>query len=396
MFAARLLPWAIGLAALFWPLRWAATGRMSLRTPADWPVLALAATLPVTLWTTVLPDKTLPQVWHLLAGLAAFYAIANWARSPKRLQWFMAAMTLAGTLFALSAFLTVIWSRSKLPFIPRELYSYFPLLTARPVNPNEMAGILMILLPYPLALLLFSWKSVSLPFRVLAIVASGVLGLVLLLTQSRGALSAALVALTAMAMLRWRKGWLLLPLYAGTLLIPIQRFGARNVANLALDGAELRLEIWSRALFMIEDFPYTGIGMGSFTEVADTMYPFLLYPPGRVQYAHNLFLQVAVDLGIPGLIAWLVVLMLVAQRAWQLHQHGLQTGRRWPTALGVGTLGSMIALTVHGLVDAIPWGRPAPAVWALWGLIFAAWHAQTSQKDFQGDMEPSRNQSVMR
>ncbi len=61
---------------------------------------------------------------------------------------------------------------------------------------------------------------------------------------------------------------------------------------------------------MLQDFPFTGIGMGTFTQVADRLYPFFLYAPGTVEHAHNLFLQVGVDLGLPGLIAWLAIFMI--------------------------------------------------------------------------------------
>jgi putative inorganic carbon (HCO3(-)) transporter len=40
-------------------------------------------------------------------------------------------------------------------------------------------------------------------------------------------------------------------------------------------------------------------------------------------------------------------------------------------------LGSQLALAVHGITDAVTWGmvRPAPLIWALWGLAIAAWYA---------------------
>jgi putative inorganic carbon (HCO3(-)) transporter len=137
-----------------------------------------------------------------------------------------------------------------------------------------------------------------------------------------------------------------------------------------------RVEIWSRAIYMIQDFPLTGIGMGSFLDVADQFYPFLMYSRGAVNHAHNLFLQVAVDLGVVGLIAWLSVLMAVFIVSWRVYVNGLQTDRIWLMGLGAGLLCSQIALVVHGLTDAVTWGmvRPAPVVWALWGVVMATWN----------------------
>ena len=87
-----------------------------------------------------------------------------------------------------------------------------------------------------------------------------------------------------------------------------------------ISGWDGRREIWSRAIYMIQDFPFTGIGMGSFGEVADALYPFFSYSPGAILHAHNLFLQIAVDLGIPGLIAWLAILLVVIVLSWKLYR----------------------------------------------------------------------------
>jgi putative inorganic carbon (HCO3(-)) transporter len=142
----------------------------------------------------------------------------------------------------------------------------------------------------------------------------------------------------------------------------------------AVDTLEKRTEIWSRALYMIQDFPFTGIGMGTFQPIATMLYPFFLADPNaQIPHAHNLFLQVAVDLGIPGLIAWLAILMLVIIAAWQVYRHGTATGNQWLAGLGAGLLCSQVALIVHGLTDAVTWGtRPAIIVWAIWGLAMAA------------------------
>ena len=100
-------------------------------------------------------------------------------------------------------------------------------------------------------------------------------------------------------------------------------------------------------------------------------------------HAHNLFLQIAVDLGLPGLIAWLFIWLLAMAFAWRQYHRGREIGSGWAAGLGAGLLASQVALGVHGLVDAVTWGqvRPAPLVWGLWGLTFAGWNVlQQSSK----------------
>jgi len=376
--SARLLPVALVIAALFWLIRWLAYGKLSYRTLADWPVFLLFLMMPVTLWATSLPEITVTQVYRLLTGIAIYYAIANWTTTRRRLSLVVTGAVATGLILALSAPLSVTWSTGKLPFIPEMLYSRFTVIISDTIHPNVMAGSLVILLQIPLAWLFFSWRSINRWQRVLAIVAVLGMSSILLLTKSRGAWMAFAITLVFMILLRWRWGWvsLLIGGLAGGIGVYILGINALLEYLLRSDtigGIDGRIEIWSRAIYMIQDFPFTGIGMGSFTKVADTLYPFFLASPGQIAHAHNLFLQIAVDLGIPGLIAWLAVLLLVVAQAWQVYRFGKTGQDALATGLGVGLLGSQLALVVHGMTDAVTWGmvKPAPLVWVVWGLAIA-------------------------
>jgi putative inorganic carbon (HCO3(-)) transporter len=125
---------------------------------------------------------------------------------------------------------------------------------------------------------------------------------------------------------------------------------------------------------IIRDFPFTGVGMGNFGIVVDTLYPFLLNSAGSVPHAHNLYLQIAVDLGLPGLIAWLAILLTMLTTSWNLFQKGKRCRDFYCSGLGAGLMCCQIALAIHGLIDSVTWGmvRPAPMVWAMWGISVAA------------------------
>jgi len=58
--------------------------------------------------------------------------------------------------------------------------------------------------------------------------------------------------------------------------------------------------------------------MGAFDTVVNTMYPSLIIlADARVTHAHNELLQVAVDLGIPGLVGYVALLTTFALTAWR-------------------------------------------------------------------------------
>ncbi len=373
----RLLPAALVVAAGFWLVRWLAYGLPTVRTPGDWAIGLLVIMVPVTLWATALPDVTRGEVFRLLMGVALYYAVANWAGSTARLLLVAAGLAAAGlALAALAPFLGGLPAVSAL--IPAALGRIFQRLSSA-VNANVIAGALAVLAPLAAALFIFPLPRRSLGVRVLGLVAALAMVGVTTLTGSRGAWLGLAAAALVLIALRWRWGWLVAPLAAVAAGLAAWQLGLGRTADVvltsqALGGADQRLEIWSRALYMLQDFPFTGIGMGSFRQVANLLYPFFLAgPDAEIPHAHNIFLQVGVDLGLPGLVAWLTLLILVCACAWLVYRRGHGQGDTVFAALGAGLLASQAALVVHGLTDAATWGtRPAVVVWVVWGLTMAA------------------------
>jgi putative inorganic carbon (HCO3(-)) transporter len=237
----------------------------------------------------------------------------------------------------------------------------------------------VILLPLALGMLLFTWrKQTRLEQAGLLLAATGML-VVLVLTKSRGAWMGLAAALAVLVVLRWRWGWLALVAGVAGVSAWIASLGwgpflELLTANEAIRGLDGRIEIWSRGLYLVRDFPLTGAGMGAYGPLVDRLYPFFLEPPGSIPHAHNLFLQVAVDLGLPGLLAWLVVVVGVLVGAWRVWQAGRRRSDALALRLGAGLLACLAAMAVHGITDAVVWTmvRSAPLVWAVFGMICAA------------------------
>jgi putative inorganic carbon (HCO3(-)) transporter len=89
----------------------------------------------------------------------------------------------------------------------------------------------------------------------------------------------------------------------------------------------------------------------------------MIGPDVQIGHAHNLFLQVGIDLGLPGLIAFLALLIntfTLLARALQRREAALD----W--ALAAGSAGGLTAMLVNGIFDAPVWGtRPAFVPWLL-------------------------------
>ena len=370
-----LLPYALAITALFWVLRWLGFGYPSNRTPADWAIGLLMIMGFVSLWVTAIPDITHPQVYRLFLGVGLYFAIINWTNSNTRLRFLIVAISLAGMALALLGLFSVQWTTYKVAFLPDMIYDYIPTLFSDMIHRNVMAGTLVILIPIAIGLPLMAWRELKVLENCVFITSSVIMIGVLILTQSRAGLMALVLSMAILAMMggKWTRWLLLLGLFIGIIgifFVGITPFLDALITSNTIGGIDGRIETWSRALYMIQDFPFTGVGMGSFLQVADTLYPFARLGHGTVDHAHNLFFQIGVDLGIAGLIGWLAILLVIFTVSWQLYKKGKHSTNKLIMGLGIGFFCSQVALFTHGILDAVTWGmvRPAPIIWGIWGL----------------------------
>jgi putative inorganic carbon (hco3(-)) transporter len=140
-----------------------------------------------------------------------------------------------------------------------------------------------------------------------------------------------------------------------------------DTAVRSLDG---RVEIWSRAIYGLQDFPFTGMGIGTFRRVVPILYPlFLISPTTDIAHAHNHLLQTGLDLGIPGLIAYIAVWLGAGAMLWQTWR---ESRALWARSLVIGFTGSLLGYFVYGMTDTVALGaKPGFLFWILLGLIAA-------------------------
>jgi len=137
---------------------------------------------------------------------------------------------------------------------------------------------------------------------------------------------------------------------------------------------EQRLEIWSRAQYAIADFPFTGPGLDTFRYVMPVMYPlFQTQSDELIPHAHNEFLQVALDLGLPGLVAWQALYVVAFWMLWWAYR-GSSDGLIHVLALGSG--GALIAHLVYAMTDCgVLDAKPNIVFWMIVGLSVALYRA---------------------
>lgn len=398
-FTSRWAPWGLGLIAALWLVRWVARGHLTVRTPLDWPVGLILLMVPITFYATTDRLVTFVQVSRLLAGLGLLYGLINWTRRGAHVSLLALGLTGVGLGLALIAPFAVGWSSTQALFasIPTSLPAGLAALFEDTVNANMLAGALAMLLPFPLASLVLapagSWPSLAgvLPRPLawlldrpwLRRLASGTAVLsmltVIVLSRSRGAWVATLMAVFVVLVRRWRPLIWLIPVaflalgllaWQGELPKLLEAVGSTD----AVPNLERRAEIWRRALYIIQDFPFTGIGAGTFPRVTRVLYPlFRAGPDSQPPHAHNLLLQVGVDLGIPGLVAFLAMLALALWSAVDSARFYARAGVDALAAAAWAGLTSLVAMLIHGTVDATTWilGRGAFVPFAVLGALVA-------------------------
>jgi len=363
------------------PVIWASarlTGRPTIpRTPFNISLGLLLAMIAVSVFVTFDLRLSLAKVTGLTFGILVFWAVTRWTTTTRRLAAAITAFVFAGAGLAVVGLLGTDWVTKFSLF--ETIVSHVPkAIRGMPgaeqgFHPNEVAGCLILFVPLQITLLVsgadrwvlreMGWGDDRSRWVVCAEIA--MLGLTtgtLLLTQSRGAWLGLLVA--SVAFLAWHSRTTrmaaVLCLAGGIALVaaigPERALGAVISASGRRINSNVsgRVELWSRAISAIEDFPLTGMGMNTFREVLPVLYPtFLTEPTTDVAHAHNQLLQTALDLGVPGLIAYISIWLVAAALLMDvLRKMDAPVYRSVAGGLGCG----LIAYFTFGATDAIALG----------------------------------------
>ncbi len=337
------------------------------------------------------PLETLPKATGLILGLGMWRLIVMATGTTRSLYIFLGLTLLIAIgfsfigVFGLKEFPKIPTLSQLNPFRPGTL----PGLDGLVVHPNQLAGLITLFLPLLVSLLFAPPAEFAARLRRLALLAATLwTAWILLLTQSRGGWIAALAGLVVLAVLwaltlpksRTRSvlRLALVGLVAAAILL-IFRIGPETIWGLwanppqetavgTLTTLNFRKELWPWAVTAISDFPLTGVGLGAFRLVAFRLYPLPFSPQFDIGHAHNVFLQTALDVGLPGLAVYLAILLVALVVGWQVARSDL--GYR---AISLGILAGLVAHHVYGLADTLALGsKPGLVFWLLLGLLAAA------------------------
>jgi putative inorganic carbon (HCO3(-)) transporter len=114
-------------------------------------------------------------------------------------------------------------------------------------------------------------------------------------------------------------------------------------------STENREQVWKAGLRMIQAHPFLGVGVGNFKALSAYYGDF---DPKQSSLAHNTYIEIAAEMGLPGLLAFLAILFCSLRTLGRVRLH-TRTGPALlhQTALGLqaGLLGSSLAIFFSSL-----------------------------------------------
>lgn len=369
-----LMPWAIRLVAGKFPFQ---------RTALDIPILIFLVTLGVGVWAAYNRTDAWNKFWLITSGVLLYYALAGQPRSNWRIVAGLAGVLGAGiSIFFL---FTHDWAQfpadlSIINRLGKVWISLRPDVNAPGIHPNIAGGLLAMLFPVNLAIVVDAWQKRD--KKVLLVTAGFLLihTVGLLMSSSR----AAWLALVAgLGMWGWWliSGWVvrgstlkrMLTFCIPILLVCVIALSILvsgngiyyQLAKVATDEAVInnRMEIAHDTTQLIRDFPYTGGGLASFSGLYSTYIRVIQVP--LFFYSHNLYTDIALEQGLPGLAAFIIVL---AGTGWiLLARLASEPSKNYLTG---ACLVSLTVVILHGFMDDALYGMGGtPLLFLIPGLI---------------------------
>ncbi|MDI3316757.1 MAG: O-antigen ligase family protein [Bacillota bacterium] len=333
----------------------AARGRVRLRgAPLDTVVLLFAWVAVVGAVTSVHPAGSIYTLGQYAVYLTAYVLASRLLGDVRAVRAFWLAALASGALAGLDG----VYQYFTLRGVPQAWIDVetSPGIRARVYaaleNPNVYAQYMVLLLTTALALLVSGRMRERMRGRDWWWLAGGtVLMLVgLVLSFSRGGwLSFAVAVVILLLLLQPR--WLLYGTAAGVLaLLAVTPLRDRFFSSFTLADSSnsFRIYIWTGVLQMIKAYWLFGAGLGLRT--FQWVYPHWMITGIVALSSHNQYLEIAAELGLVGLIAYLALGLRTFQVAWNAWRFWSRRDA-WMAAAAVGAMTAVVGNMVHGFVD---------------------------------------------
>ena len=213
-------------------------------------------------------------------------------------------------------------------------------------NPNVYG--IYLLLAIPLAAVCVVYFKNKL-IKIICLALTVLLLFNLLVTYSRGSYLALAFSLGVFVLLVEKRFIVLfLPALVASLFVLPQSviIRLRSILDFQDTSTAFRLSIWEGSLRVLRDFWFTGIGQGSgaFSQV----YPFYSLAATPTIHSHNLFLQMAIELGVMGLVVFVLLMACYFRLMANFFQRATELRQKFLAAVFIA---APLGVLLQGLFD---------------------------------------------
>lgn len=322
------------------------------------PLTKASIDMPIVLYVIIIVISTITSITFMgsirdlalhSGGLCFLVVMVNSVKTKEDFNKIFTILVFSATLVALYGLyqyvagveLEAAWLDVKNnPDIRTRVYSVF-------YNPNILAEYLVLTIPLSVSLL---WHSKQLHKKIIFLGTTAITILALVLTLSRGGwLGFAFSALIFILLVERKLLLSIIPIVMGGVLFLPDVILNRiiSIGNLSDTSNAYRITMWGIIGEIIKDNWVAGLGFGHlpFKQTYET---YMRTMP--IFHAHNTYLETAAELGIPGLIAFLLFLFI-------LFKYGIiklvKNDDKYFRIMAAGVIAGLGGVLVHGLVESI-------------------------------------------
>jgi O-antigen ligase len=341
------------------------------------------------------PSRSTQALTAILVSVALYFAVAYLTRSWLAVRIVSGVVILASTVLALY-FITQFGYQdyAETPAVIQQIgrATTVPMRSGDYLHPNAVAAFLGVAVPLGIAQALSSRHIWSKGFWALC---SLVILYAIFLSYSRGAwlalavVTVLVIVLVILKRLPSRIAFVAVGIVVVAIVLGVIAIGRQGVDNIpflasAFSTASNRGQLYRNSLYLLGDYPYTGIGLGDTFAMVYSRYVLLIFVP-FLTYAHNLPLAVWLNQGLLGLVSlagMIVALYTLVYRVTRIAEPRRLFHGAW--------LGATVAL-LHGLTDAPQYAEHhwvMPMLFIAMGLTVASGRIAVGEMDEYDTPQP--------
>ncbi|MGE5197629.1 MAG: O-antigen ligase family protein [Deltaproteobacteria bacterium] len=367
------------LFGLFWLMKkiFSAYSRMP-ETAANFFLLALALFSFLSVINTISMESSAIGIVKIFKNLVLFFAavdILNNRRSIKRITW---TIILGLTLLSFDGIFQYVYGKDFIRGYPIHIGLRYPPTTASvwrigasmEGGPNDYATYLITLIPMLLSLILYYFKGEKK-------IIPGLIGMIAFFcmfnTQYRGAALGFVLIMLLFGFIKKDVRFVVILLIFILLLPFVLPKTLISWALTHLNPYDFFVEEfgrrwhWYSAMNMIKAHPFIGVGINTYSINYDHYK--MATDPLSGFYAHNAYLQMAAEIGLLGLFAFLGAVIAIARNWWKSYK---KISEPWLRTVSLGAIGGFTGyLSASILESTLHSSNLAVLFWFMASLIIA-------------------------